>query len=190
MKLNQQGSGHLVILLLLVLVAVCGIGYFVYQKTQDNEVVVTETDTTKPETEGTEAADLSVHSSAGADYVVIDEWGVKFPASTEDVKILWTLRTADNGDEIGIGFSTSRMAESEICVASRGATGTLIRQLTAINPDATVGAQIIVLNDNMPIGDYYYGFARPNGSSCENTNPSDEDETNMIQELAKNIEAV
>lgn len=119
-------------------------------------------------------------------YVVIDTWNVKFKAPTDGTTVQWTRY--NNGmttNENTIGFTTSNLKERGICTAQQGVAGMLQRSSAVI--ERPMSGTVTLVNDGKPIDGYYYAYTRPNGDSCEDTGPSQYDETLRVEALVKTL---
>lgn len=176
---NQQNSSKHIILILIISVAIIGALAFLYWQ----NFVANENSSTLDQDEDSIESDNEA-SNETKEYVVLDKWGVKFDAPGGGTEIKWAL-VADTPDSIG--FSTSNLTESDVCTASNGAAGTLVRSKEPMKEET--GSTTTIINDNKPINGYYYGFTLPNGSHCEDTDPSDYDEALRVSELAGSLVA-
>lgn len=176
---KQQNNSKHILLISIISVAVIGALAFLYWQ----NFLASENSLNSEQDEDSIESDNEA-SVGTKEYVVLDKWGVKFDAPGGDTDIKWAV-TADSPDSIG--FSTSNLTESDVCTASNGAAGTLQRSKEPMTEET--GSTTTIINDNKPINGYYYGFILPNGSHCEDTDPSDYDEALRVSELVGTLVA-
>lgn len=193
---SQTGSAHVLVTVILVVALLGALGFIFWQNFATKKNVAATNATAQTITSTTAAPAVSQAAQpatatqapaapAPADmtkYVTLDTWAVKFAAPTDGTTVQWAA-----SDSSTIGFSTNHLTTGELCNAQNGAAGTLVRSTSA--PVQKNGVSETVLNNGQPINGYYYAFDLPNGQHCDDTNPSDYQEAQKIQELVKTLVA-
>lgn len=188
-KKSEQGNVLEIVIIAVLALALVGVLVWRFFDTQQATTEKTADQATNKtiadnSTDKTPSASVEINSNEG--YVVIDTWGVKFKAPTDGTTVKWSRWS--NGTttyEDTIGFTTSNLKEKDICTAQQGVAGTLQRSNVAI--ERPMSGTVTLINDGKPIDGYYYAYTRPNGDSCEDTNPSQYDETLRVEALVKTL---
>lgn len=163
---HSQGFAHAFLVIGLIVALLGALGFIFWQNFIHNETTVTKTETvTKP------ASEPEVDENK--DYVVLQDWGIKFkrPAGRDDIKVYkLPAESNDMGFEDKYQFTTKRVEDfGEQCADS--ADGKAIR-LATLDRTRTYSGEVtpgsVHLNDSKPFNGYYY-FVSPAQSYCTTT---------------------
>ena len=192
---KQQGSLHVIIIVIAAVVLVGAIGFMFWnniinKNTNDASVTTKSTGQNVKNASNSTSVD-SVASTSGSTtkgmtadqsgWVVINPWGVKFKAPADGTTISWAA-SKYGGVNTSFGFTTNHLTKGDICTADNAAAGALSRDTVKFEK-TTAGSTRTFINNGQPINGYYYAYDLPNGQHCDNTKPSDYDEALKIQGL-------
>ncbi len=193
-KLNQDGiASTLVILIVVLVLAVGGIGWYVYnaQKKTNSTLDNTTKSQSEPQksTKPTTPTTTKPVADPNTGYLVVKEWGVKFKegALTQDpeyaIKDDHTLYLSTKTYSSKVGGSA--------CGAN-GSTGQLIRGKAGYDTNG-MGLAIEKVSSAVKVGDYYYFWQGPQ-AGC--TTPTDTNTAIMntyqaaLSDLVKTVQAL
>lgn len=172
----QQGSAHVVIIVVLVVALLGALGYIFYNNFIAKKADVSKKDSGNSGVVETPKQEPSKDSNEG--YVVLEDWGVRFkPTST--TKISW----AKSGGSYA--FTTDAWKNLT------GACNTEIKVFRTPDKDNTPASPPIALNDEQKIGDYYYYYLQPH-DACFKTGEGDSaawsEQARSVTDFIKTIE--
>lgn len=153
---KQAGSVTVVLVIAACIIVMGALGWVYYQsstkKNADTSATQTTTTTTEPST--TEST-TTESTTTDSDFLVVTEWGIKLPLSTNNATAVYKVNSANR-----ITLSTTAMTQkSQDCSVDGGAPigGGIVRGMkddTLPNSDTTFGSH----GAAKQIGDYYYVY--------------------------------
>ena len=188
-KSNQIGSAHVAIIGVLVVALLGALGYIFYQ----NFIQKNSPDSSKTATSNA-AASLPEQQKAiakpevvdEAKYLILDDWGVRFKLPQDGVSVLYK-KTTGNG-MVTYGFNTQAVdALGGYCTLDKASGG--LAAVTRESAKLVDYASMKPLNNNEPIGGYYY-YMSGSQAPCSDSNQALEmSERQKLMNMLETIES-
>jgi prepilin-type N-terminal cleavage/methylation domain-containing protein len=195
---NQSGFGAIELILVLVIVAlISGVGYFVYQSKKNTDKTLASTSSsegTPQKSTTTKPTTTNTSQSNSASYLVIKEWGVEIPLTTDIKDAYYAKLKNDTFSEENYAIGTKSLTELDANCAAENLSVSIILRQTVLEHDANAKK-----NDPMnspvytiKIGNYYYGYDRSRAACSANKNANNQQAAafNSLQEAFKGLKAV
>jgi len=189
---NQSGFAHLMVVTTVLALAVIGLLGFVFwqnfiqPKTDSAKSGSSTVDDKSKTTPSTNTP--AVTTDANKDYLVLDDWGVKFklPTNLGNNQIKYYQKTNTYSGDRYYEFSTSRVEALGGACLSTDPSYTSLGALSRMTSPSTATASAPELASK--IGDYYYYYSHPQ-AGCSDSNASIQlEDTNMMQSFLMSVE--
>lgn len=196
---NQLGFGTVEIILVVVIIGLLGaVGWFVYDKNKTETTPASSTvttPTTTPTTETTTPTDTTK-------YLVVKEWGVKIPLSSDVSGLYYEISTNKVGSfrTTGLDKLGTKGCKSNSIIVARGKANDIPPNETdstesnfkdyydgAVREDDSPNSTTTTRDIHLKIGNYYYVPPGYSGASCLTSQTNNAQEAKLDLAIAKAV---